>query len=432
MKITDMNLICLEECFEYLALGDLLSVADACKRMRRAAQSVYNQRHGENRICLQYMTQNDRVICENSRSCSVGDLKSAFQLLRCFGQLIKVLQLTMNSNQSQFLLLFNAINEYCSESLVNIKLNYCFGCFLDLAAFTKPFKNLRVVELYNCCYSNSVEFKRIFPNVRRFRFDGSSNADIELFNDFELLMDHYSHLEDFDLSVYINIGVSAPMMANLTKVLRLNPQLSKLRLSIESREDGRNGRTHFDEETFRSIIEPMQNLDELTLAGIALIPNFIGNKIHLKNVKKFKIVKLNMKYPFRFDQLEHFHFYGAYLRVNFYDFIDQNPTVKTLSIVIHSDDFSNVNVTRLMQAVPMLTEIKCFYFFEGLSADNVLRFVSNFKLLKTFSFSSRIPIKALCCDELQTRLSTEWRCDWRNPSRAHHKLILKRCDEMKK
>lgn len=47
MKVTEMNIICLEECLEHLDLDHLLIAADSNKRMRRAAESVFKRKHSE-------------------------------------------------------------------------------------------------------------------------------------------------------------------------------------------------------------------------------------------------------------------------------------------------------------------------------------------------------------------------------------------------
>ena len=92
------------------------------------------------------------------------------------------------------------------------------------------------------------------------------------------------------------------------------------------------------------------------------------------------------------------HHYGSYFHIN------------------------DINVTRLMQAVPMLTEIKWFVSMRSVSVDDVLRFVLNFKLLNTFHLYVG-PFDGSLQDKLQTRLGIEWQiCIHR-----YNLLTLERC-----
>lgn len=45
MKLTNLNIDCLENVFEYLKLGDLISVAAANKRLNKAAKFVFAREH---------------------------------------------------------------------------------------------------------------------------------------------------------------------------------------------------------------------------------------------------------------------------------------------------------------------------------------------------------------------------------------------------
>lgn len=62
MKITDMNLICLEECFEYLELGWLVNVANANIRLRKAAQYVYFRKYSEMTVYFRVYVRRVRYI----------------------------------------------------------------------------------------------------------------------------------------------------------------------------------------------------------------------------------------------------------------------------------------------------------------------------------------------------------------------------------
>lgn len=100
-----------------------------------------------------------------------------------------------------------------------------------------------------------------------------------------------------------------------------------------------------------------------------------------------------MNCPFPFDQLEFFGY-----------------------------ELHDMQVTRPMQTVSMLTEIKCDFSMRSLSVDNVLRFLLNFKLLNTFVVYVEFFDENLQ-DEWQTSLENEWK----NCMKKRDLLLLKRC-----
>lgn len=72
-----------------------------------------------------------------------------------------------------------------------------------------------------------------------------------------------SYLLHCDIEVYgiDRCELNTSMMNYIIEVLRLNSLLGKLSLSLWSNEDDHHdGRNDFDAETFRSVIEAMQNL----------------------------------------------------------------------------------------------------------------------------------------------------------------------------
>ena len=156
----------------------------------------------------------------------------------------------------------------------------------------------------------------------------------------------------------------------------------------------------------------MQNLEKLALEGTALIPIFAGNKIQLKNVKDFRIYQLEINYPFRFEQLESFHFFALdRFPPNAYDFIAQHPTINELFIatLMKRGQLHEINVARLAQAVPMLLKIHISSRVKlKLSANDIVRFVSPFKLLKQFRLFTSLDNQTLLHDQLRALLGSEW------------------------
>lgn len=194
------------------------------------------------------------------------------------------------------------------------------------------------------------------------------------------LVDHFPHLEILKFQSTM-CHPQDSTKKQIAEILRLNPQLKELNFSMFKD----NNEPFFDFETFRNLIETMQNLEILTLQYFPILL-LINNKIQSKSIKRFEIRGLNVNFsPFFFDQLQHFEFilYPKQLTVDFYDFFEQDTTIRKMSI--NSSGYhlkwSDIILTLLKKATPLLIDIKidCF----GLvSVDHVIHIVSSFKLQK--------------------------------------------------
>lgn len=82
MKLTDLNIDCLEAILECLEIGDLLNAADACRRLHHAANHLYLRIHGEKPLI------DTKYYAVRPIAFAISNLKIALQLLRCFGHLV--------------------------------------------------------------------------------------------------------------------------------------------------------------------------------------------------------------------------------------------------------------------------------------------------------------------------------------------------------
>lgn len=378
MKITDMNMICLEECLEYLELKDLLDVANANKRLREAAQFVYLRKYSQKTISTNLIELN-HGISVFKEFIEICNFKMLLQFFRCFGQLIKYMNIeftdlstvkTLRKISKQRILF--QLNEYCSESL--IKINFYNVKNDELKLLTKPFTKVQEVLMEKSYLTEIGGFKRIFPNIQKFKY---KNTNIELIDDIGCMVDHFPHLKCFSFLTETFLYKKE----RIAKMLRLNPQLEKL--SLQTCSSNMND-CFFDWNIFRNVIEPMQNLEELDLRGNFVNFSNFDQKIHLKNVKKLEIIGIQLKYPFIFPQLEYLRLsHNQKLNADFYDFIDQHPTIKKIYLRIREQEL--------------------------MSVDDVVRLMSTFKLCKTIDLHLNKSDVKLFFNELQVRLRDEWR-----------------------
>lgn len=119
LKITDINQFCLEHVFMYLDLADLLNVAHANKYLGLATISPFAQKYGQKQFKIQQIT----YYCRNSDEIiTIEDLRTIFQMLRCFGQSIKQLKiLYQGPYYKNYHRIMDYVNEFCVESLANIE-----------------------------------------------------------------------------------------------------------------------------------------------------------------------------------------------------------------------------------------------------------------------------------------------------------------------
>lgn len=427
-----MNLICLEECFDHLDMGELVKVADVNERFRKAAQSVYLQKYrkmglgfmiGTEYICFNgkgiRLDQYGFCIYPDSSYAIIANLKIALQLLRCFGQLITDVWYQKSSAKCRNFV-FIYLNEYCAESLINFRISEVSSDQLKL--FTRTFKKVETVTLSKSFLVENGWFKKTFPNIQYFINEYNyGNNDYDTHN-ISCVTDHFPQLEQFDFFCLLD-----STKENMKTVLRLNPQLKRLTLFDGAPSKALSEAPFFDFDTFRSLIEPMQNLRELSLAGkFASFSNHTDNKIQLKSVKRFQIFGDKLVRSFLFEQLEYFFITGCQLMDDVYDFIKQHQTIKTLRFRETNEYLSfssNINMPRLIDVIPQLTEIQIDY--ETLMpVDDVVYLVTNFKSLEKFSLRHICPRDLIknWRKELRERLQDEWNI----PAKYRYSLRMER------
>lgn len=103
-----------------LYYNDLLNIADTNTQLKQAADTVFERKFGEKKFCL-----NRRRPTKAENFFNITELKSSLQTLRCFGHLITKLEVNSTTLRGSSLShLFRYTTEYCSESLVELSLNF--------------------------------------------------------------------------------------------------------------------------------------------------------------------------------------------------------------------------------------------------------------------------------------------------------------------
>lgn len=100
MKLTDINIDCLEKILEYLEFGDLLSAASSNKRLNKAAHYILIRKKWHKSVLLiSIRISRKRLIKFKYHWIEINDLKTSLQYIRCFGHLIYEVDFTMSAEQ---------------------------------------------------------------------------------------------------------------------------------------------------------------------------------------------------------------------------------------------------------------------------------------------------------------------------------------------
>lgn len=402
-KITDVNNDCLVRVFEYLSFDDLLSIAEANKRLRQAAGFVFARAFGTRAIYLNVtLSYREGTVEVNDERISINDLKTSLQILRNFGPWIKKLELayapfTFPQRREE---VDRYIMKYCAASLTDLELNaLAENSFKDLR---KPFSNVEKVRFnFGTLGKKLTQFNRWFPKMRCLELMSNQFADSKCIE------------TSFPSLTELMVGASTESNGlkheNIVRSLSLNRQLTNLSLRSVS-----------DPTLFQSANEYLPNLESLDITwDLKYSFKFNGKKIHFKNVKKVNMCvftkdnRIPLKIPFSFNQLEEFRLQtGSQLNKELTDFITKHPAVSKLSIVpryqFEYQDISEQLLVKITEALPALKEIN--FAEHKLSANQAITFIRRTHSLEHihFKISKRSEFK------LFEQINEKWHSDMNN------------------
>lgn len=225
-KLSDINLHCLEKILEYLSFADLLNVCDLNQTLQNMASSVFKRKFSNKKVHISDMIRTPYRIYEVNDDIRVRDLKSIFQILRCFGNSIKILEICGDRYPFQFYNRQNRlanmnqhrvvcyVNEYCGAvreiKYVNFPQN-------ALESVRNPFQHAETVTFASCDLGRAItRFNIWFPVMRRLILDRNT------FEEPTCIAVHFPHLQDFHL---YNINLRNLHWPCIERALELNPQL---------------------------------------------------------------------------------------------------------------------------------------------------------------------------------------------------------------
>lgn len=390
VKITDINIDCLEVVFKYLSIVDLLSIADSNKFLRNAAELVFILKYGKKRVDIFDLNSVRPEISTGMHTIEISGLKSSLQIIRCFGKFISKLKVSCSladiENHISFNRLMTYISENCTESLTEIGLFDCLeGSLKNLIPFPKVEK---VCTDISDLSGSALNF--LFPNMRYLQFSVFCHAN---FTSFDI---HYPHLEHMEIIVRGLCMIKYPGTAlQVNSILQLNPKLQSL----------------YVPSSFCSYLPNISNsLPNVKNFGLHLSsthPSYGGKSLHLENVSNFHLSTDSefLLLPFVFKLLREFTLDTYYFRSNeeFYTFIRENPSIEKITILSFYKPETKMNIPRMAKILPSTKEIhfrNCYF-----TSDEVIEFVNLFKSLEHFSFGLKYQSEF---DSLKSRLGNGW------------------------
>lgn len=401
MKFTDLNIDCLEIVLEYLELIDLLNVADSTKRLNKVAELVFVREHGKKDVNFggTQVSQN-RSFRISPFTIDIEDLKTGLQLLRCVGGAVSEININASSDfydpPEIDAKICYYISKYCAKHLNFLGIYYSSYLFKH---FDGPFPNLTHFCFVTCNDGFNEEFRlnELFPNMKHL----SCFIEGEDYSFYEFNIKHFPHLNK--LSILDSCNSAQPIRKYaLIQLLQLNPQLKELWICriLPSPND-------WDTSSIWHAVDSLQNIETLSfsLKSSTIFDNR-ANIIHMKSVKTFD-ANLHIDYtnifdfkhantfelptrilPFSFEKLEKFRVSfceGAFVKISiinqFYDFIDNHPSITDLTI---RSGIVRFDWLKLAKSLPLLVKIKILGY--KFSDDEAIELMAKFSMLKEFVF----------------------------------------------
>lgn len=413
MKITDLNIDCLEAILYRLEFQDFLNAADSNKCINHAAKFVFIRKYNKKRLTLRIETPLGRQYIQNYcsfdfssyKSMDIFDLEVALPLLRCFGCVINKIELRFNGTVHDNYIT-SYLNQFCTDYLKRI-------CILHIPSdgfdyFKKPFTKLEnctliLNENLDRFVGNNL-LNRLFPKMKKLKLDYTCSPFFKNGN----TVYHFPCLERLHFNhVNYNFPRACVCKKNIIATIKLNPQLKKLDIYCEM--------NMFDAQLFQSVEESLQNLETLHLNHFSVPDTFLNNfklkTIYLKNLK-YLLYSYNrsiispIDLAFTCERLETFNF-PARLFNFFYKFIEKHQTISTLSL--HFAFSSEIQCCkRLAEICPSLTMVNCIIQFR-ITIDIICDLMAMFNSLKKVNFELRRSRPGdLLLQLIKDRLNTDW------------------------
>lgn len=327
---------------------------------------------------------------EDSNILTIHNYKTVLQFFQLFGHLVTKLEFLHFYSIPEAIPTINRhIAEYCSKSLVEMRLN---GAGLYLVSETeRQFENLtRLTFTETNIYTDNLQLHRIYPRMEYFEIHV---VRLMRMASLQSIVQPYPNLKHLSYSDRDIDGDDS----FLSELFQLNPQLEALTL-----------RKFVTLNVLRSASE---NLSKLKF--LLVLNNFhnaaASNSIHFESVTNFTFIdrdSLNNfeQFPITFDRLEEFAVISEISIDSIERFVRENDGLKVLSIpwMDLGDNYSSL--LDIVGGLSQLVEIKLEW-SEKIGENDTLRLINENEQLKTVTFCVNTRDH---CDLLQNIVPRSW------------------------
>ncbi|XP_055297624.1 uncharacterized protein LOC129566095 [Sitodiplosis mosellana] len=399
--LLDLNIQCLRELRRYLNICDIVSLAEAYNITESNVNELENSEDNTEHLTKSKFIQfawavqemflhiNGPSININHTDRSLNDINNEFQfyvkLLRHFGSYIKELNVIVRKEGIEAGKLFgDAIQTYCRESLVSIKVTSIDGDFLS--NISQPFPNVETLKICGEQLGvNPIKFNKWFPKLRSLEF-GDTN-----FTNPECIEHHFPQLTRLVIQNQKNFSTGFLTCTSLGIALHLNPQLESLRISDAF---GLANAINFNKSLLVFIKRKLPNLRRLQLISRQYGWRGDSEFISIDSLTRLKVVAYEseslMTIPVRSNQMTQLH-----LKIlnNFdgfdgiMEFVKKNATVYALTISAKIKHF-HLNDDKFANFISGLKYLKTlaieYYWQDNEAIDAIVHFLSICSKIKRF------------------------------------------------
>lgn len=390
--INDLNESCLNNILSRLDFMDLLNVANTAKKLRTAAQEIFNQNYAEKVVKYNGDTMgSDGVEIEiTSETIEVNKSRTCLKMLFGFGSCIEKMHLNFTEiGVRRIQAISDYLCEHSASTLVDLEWHCCPKNALDQSKTFRKLQNLRIISGH--LGSKMSEFNRKFPNLRRLELVG---VEVE---DRKCIETTFKNLQHLKIGIEKRKGVDF-LKINVKAALKLNPLLRSFSIF--------NG---CDVKLLEFINDMLPRLEVLEIQSPR--NKFFDDKEDKVRFNLVKSLTLDIaeskdkftNIPFEFRRLKKFKLNAELkYRNEWIDFVAQNPNLVELQLL-------NFNWFYVMQEVQLtkiagLPKLKRFI-LEWRVPDTgaICRFVEKCQELQKFKISMRtLPERAAIFAEIGT------------------------------
>lgn len=348
MKITDLNVDCLEHIFQYLNSVDLNNTAESHGQFVSVCRLIYKRDHRHKMVIISDVGH--KLTLTNGSDKEIVNV-AAITFLQHFGHLIGELMLDYicadeDDNGYEWREIEKHVFTYCSKTLLKLILRNCHGNVME--EIEEPFDNVKKLRLYGGD-TKMIDISKWFPNISSMKLDHHALCTMVQYDQLNLLK---------KLKILISeTGRPWNIERKLRQLLRLNRRIKNL--FIEStRNDWLSDPTDF----MLFLSQTSTHLKVLRLKMYFSKTADSAVNIHFKNVKHFELLTEpsggfpdNVSITFGcLNILKLYNFDGN--DINWNQFISQNQNLVELGYFPYHSLVAG-NLHQIMQKLPTLTTV---------------------------------------------------------------------------